>query len=513
MELTNLRNKNGAMMGFIIVSLIVLIILAVAFFQFSMLIGGNRELANAVDSGTLNTGRLATTVKVEIQPGTFQEQFSDVAEDNGKSFSLESINRMWAKCLLCLMNEKAMESEQSSNSASATHAGSLFQAASNISDRLSERLNDQNYLKDFFKALVERESLRMLGNKASVAYEKGTGWKTSLMDRNVESNVAIYQEQLPGSFKLKDNLHAVIASDGKHYFPGYEPIDVLNHNYVTFVPFKLKSQPHLVAGVDFNKDTFEKSKIAHCSSHPVPNAFSCQGMTKSQNLGVQHCKSFVLTNPQTTYDLTIPHSYIHILLDTNTAHFCDEGVPHPEFERHYGYNSSNVVFAAIPHGLLSHLEITSVVGLEFGSSVWSALAALDDDYGPLVKVLTQRCAEMKHGFKESDVLSLLQNTSLSGATDYYIFPDSKGNIQASSSPPPWMLLGSQADGQESKICSASLASTPNVITTHYTGMGVSAGNIQESDAVYWTPGTGFNGCLGNVRVTHDTWIFAWVVGI
>jgi hypothetical protein len=502
------RNQRGAMMGFVIVSIIVLIILAVALFQISLLFGGSRELSNAVDAGTLNTGQKAPTVTVDIQSGGDEGQYSDVAENNGQSFSLKSINRMWAKCLVCLMNQEEMNSDGYSSGQSLGHADQLYTAASSISDRLANKLNDQNSLKQFFTDLVSRETLRMLGNTANVVYEAGPGWTTSLMDRGIESNVAVYQDQLPSGFNFS-NVNAVQASDGKNYFKGYTPIMVGSHS-VTFVPFRLKSQPHLVSNLTFGKNMNAAAPISQWAT-PVPNAFSCTGMSQSQRLNTQHCKSYVLTNPQQTFDLTLPHSFIHIKLDKNTSHFYLNGTPFPD--QTYDYGIPTVQTAGPMEAGTGTLTAETGVGFEFlPPTIWQALTALPGgDYSKLKNVMTQRCAEMKHGFQESDLESLLGSMLIPGVTDYYIYPDDKGQVQVSPSvsspvPPTWVLSGGDPDGSEKEICNNDTWWFPNWTFPFLEGIGPNPlpSFTEETDSVNWTAGTGFGGCLGKVRVTHDT---------
>jgi hypothetical protein len=507
MKFNSHRNQNGAMMGFIVVCIIFAIILALAFVQISMLFGGSRELSNAVDAGALNTGQQAPTVKIDIQKFGDEGQYSDVAE-NSDSFSLKSIDRMWAKCLMCMMNEQGMQTDGYSSGTSSSHADQLFQAATSISDRLANKLNDQNSLKQFFTDMVSRQSIRMLGNTANAAYEAGSGWKSSLMDRGVESNVAVYSDQLPSGFNL-NSINTTTASDGKNYFKGYTPISILSHS-VTFVPFKLNNQPHLVSGTDFVKNTSTSSPIAQWTT-PVPNAFSCQGMTQSQHLATQHSKAFVLTNPQTTFDLTLPHSFIHIKLDTNTSHFYLNGTPFPDQTYDYGIPSMETAGPmACGTGTLT---AETMVGLEFiPPTIWQALTAIPTgDYSTLKKVLTQRCCEMKHGFTEGNLTSLLSSLLIPGITDYYIYPDDKGNIQVAPSvsnpvPPTWVLTGSDADGSEKEICSNQTWFLPNWTFPLVEGAGAKPlpSWTDETDSVKWTAGTGYGGCLGKVRVTHDT---------
>ena len=514
-------------MGFILVCILVIVLLGVAIVQFGLLFAGNRELINGVDSGTLNTGKMASTVTVDIQSGGVESQFSDVAE-NGNSFSLKSINRMWGKCLLCMLNQQEMQNDGYDSGNSNQDAEFLYTAANSISSRLSAKLSDQTNLAPFFTQLVSRESERALGSQAAIVNDPGLNWQTSLMDRNIESNVAVYAEQLPASDL--SGVNSVKASNSLSYFSGYNPIKVLDQ-YITFVPFRYQTQPHMVSSQDFTANMNSTSPISNCST-PIPNAFSCQGKTVGQVQGVQHAKSYTISNPQTTYDLSIPHSFIHINLGTNTCHFWCDAAPYPIYDQTYGYAPPSPFFAQSgPMDGTAGVCTATVtpLGLEFlPYSIWGALTPLSTyggDYSTLKKVLTQRCAEMKHGFQESDLESVLGSIMLPGITDYYIYPDSSGNVTVAPSfsnpvPPSWVLSGGPADGSQQEICSngdttfgAGLPIPPFVVEVEFEGIGGGSGVYLECDSVKWTAGTGYNGDLGDVTVTHDSYAQCITAGL
>lgn len=516
------RKKYGATMAFIIVAAIVFIIFAIGMVQLSMLIGGSRELSNATDAGGLNTARLAPTVKVDIQSGTTESQYSDVAED-GKSFSLKSIDRMWAKCLLCEMNAQEMHGDGYSGSDTDSHADALFDAAKSISDRLADQLKTPSTLYPFFDDMAGKESMRMLGNSAAAVSDQSSGgWNTSLMDREVESNIAVYDGQLPNGFSLSTS-HTTKASDGKFYFQGYVPITAQGHD-ICFVPYKLNAQPHLVSYKDFNSNMATANPISQWPD-AVPNAFSCQGKTKNQKEGTQKSISWVLTNPQKTFDLSIPHSFIHIKLDTNTCHFWCNAIPYPIYDQTYDYSPPGgpVFFAQsgpMDGGAGVCTATVTPLGLEFEPpTIWQSLTALSNfggSYDNLKTILVQRCSEMKPNFQESDLESVLGTLTIPGVTDYYIYPDDSGNVSVSPSlsnpiPPTWVMSGGGADGDDyHDICTngdttfgAGLPVPPFVVAVEYEGIGGGSGATLECDKVQWKAGTGYNGCLGEVKVSHD----------
>lgn len=499
-------------MAFVIVSAIVFIIVSIGLIQLSMLIGGSRELANATDASSLNTGRLATTVQVSIGGGD-EGQYGDVAED-GKSFSLKSIDRLWGKCLLIQANQDEMKNDGYDSGDSNSHASSMFDAAKSISDRLADKLKDPHTLYPFFDQMAKQESMRMLGNVAGAnADQVATAWKTSLYDRQVESNIAVSEGQLPAPFNLDENKNAIKASDGKLYFRGYVPIEA-NGKSICFVPFKLNAQPHLMSKKDFDSNTASTKPLPEWSD-AVPNAFSCQGKSTNQKEGLQKAISWVLTNPQKTFKLSIPHSFMHIKLDTNTAHFNCNGVPYPIYDTDYDYFPPSPFFAeaeALDAGLGSAEATIAPLGTEFlPPTVWQALTALGTyggSYDQLKTVMAQRCAEMKAGFTESDLESTLSTMLIPGIKDYYVYPNDSGDVVVSPSvsnpiPPAWVLSGGSADGSEQEICSNTVLNPAAIVIVVAEGLGGGGGFCTEDDSVKWTAGTGYNGNLGDVKVSHS----------
>ncbi len=501
-------------MAFIIVSAIVFIIVAIGIVQISMLIGGSRELANATDAAGLNTGRLATTVKVDINSGGDESQYSDVAEDS-KSFSLKSIDRMWGKCLIVQANQDEMKNDGYDSGDSSSHASSMFDAATAISNRLADKLKDPHTLYPFFDQMSKQESMRMLGKTAGASSDQiASAWKTSLYDREVESNVAVVQGQLPPPFNMAEGKNVIKASDGKLYFQGYVPIQA-NGNSICFVPFKLNAQPHLMSKKDFDSNTATAKPISEWPD-AVPNSFSCQGKSNNQKEGVQKAISWVLTNPQKTFPLSLPHSFIHIKLDTNTAHFNCNGVPYPIYDTDYDYFPPSPFVASaesMDAGLGSVSAMIVPLGTEFlPPTLWQCLAALGNyggSYDSLKTVLTQRCAEMKGGFSESDLESTLGTMVIPGVTDYYIYPDDNGDVAVAPStshlfPPSWVLSGGSADGSKKSDLENNTVLNPTaVVIVIPNGIGGGGGLCTEEDHIDWTAGTGYNGCLGEVKVSHS----------
>ena len=504
------RNKRGAMMGIIIGAALVFIIVAIAVVQISMLIGGSREVSNAVDAGTLNAGKKAVQLKTSANFGD-ESQYEDL-KDESSEFGLTNINRVWAKALLCRMNNKAMKDAGQSTGTSDSHSDSLWSAAESISDRIADKLNDASNLHPFFMELAGKNTVRMLGDTANVKVDSAAnGWTTSLMDRGEETNIVVADGQFPDGFTESDAKMTKKTDDNKTRFKGYTNITVMGKN-ICFVPFKLKQQPHHVSEKTYTENTLSL-KPFDAWKNPVPNALSCQGKTEDQKLGTQKARSFVLTNPQKDFDLAIPHAFIKVKFEDNTAHWYINGIPAPNssYDFHTDVQTRNY-----PCGT-GNLNITATLGNEYmPPTVWKGIFALPgSNYDAVNHALLQRCKEIKPDFSEGDMDAMLNMCPILGTQEFVIFPDPTGNLRCTPKAmapglAPWIHTDHDADGSEEEIVDDECWFIPNFVVAIPQGLGakplpswcVTYGSLK------WKPGTGYDGCLGELRIERETSIFA-----
>lgn len=505
------RSSKGAMMGFIVAGTFFFIVLGIAIVQIGLLLSGAREVSNAVDAGTLNAGKKAVKVKTGLNAGTNESQFADLKDEDGE-FGLTNINRVWAKALLARMNNKAMHDQGQATGSSDTHADSMFDSAESISDRLADKLNDENNLHQYFLELAAKNSIRMLGSTAEMKVEAGSGWKTSLLDRGEESNLIVAEGQLPDGFSLNDNKIFKQADDGKKHIKGYTPIQVMGKE-ICFVPFKVKQQPHLISEKTFN-DNLASTKPITAWKNPVPNTISCQGKTEDQKLAVQRARQFVLTNPQKNFELAMPHTFMKVKFEDNTAHWYINGIPAPNssYEFH-----TDVQHRSYPCGT-GTLDITATLGNEYmPPTVGKGIFALPgSNYDAVTHALLQRCKEIKHDFSEGDLDAMLMACPIiPGNKDFVIFPDNNNTLRCmpeSMAPAfaTWLNSSNNADGSEAEICDDECWFVPNFVVAIPEGLGakplpswcITYGSLK------WKPGTGFDGCLGELRIERETDIFA-----
>ena len=307
------RRASGATMGVVIVCAFVLVLIIVGLFYVSLFIGGEDETRNATQAGTLNVGKHVFTddeFRVSLPSSTAGQQFSDVLDKDGK-VGLANINRVWGKALLAEANAEEMQTEGLAGS-SKSNADSMFDAASQINNELFEKLSNKANLYKVFENMSSQNSVRMLGNDAKVLHEGA--WGNSFVNRGEVSNIEVPSAAILPS---KGSYEALQSKDSR--IPGYTALTVGGKKF-SFVPFMDKEKTHLISKGEFDANAAAtKAPPAPDGSKAIPNAFSCQGHAINQKSLNQAAVGFVLTNPQRLYKLSMPHTFVRIKLEDNTA--------------------------------------------------------------------------------------------------------------------------------------------------------------------------------------------------
>jgi hypothetical protein len=515
-------NRNlGAALGLVAALALVLAIIGAAFFGLSLIFGGSREVRNAVDAGALNVGKKSLTLTVRSNGGD-EDQFSDVADVNGE-FGLANINRVWGKALWAGINASATQSN-GHDAGAVSHAQSMAAAAESISNRLADKLKTPSNLYSFFDELALPNSVRMLGSGAHVqALHNASNWQTSLLDRQDESNLSIDMGQMPDGFSESGNVHARTPQNGrdsKTYLPGYQAVSVLGHNY-WFVPFHFDERPRLEAGNHFQENTVAARAIAW--GNPVPNTFSVEGKSFLEHRYGQRSMSWVKTNPQVTYPQQIPHGFIRIKVQKNTARWISLSVPPNYQTTNYRFTPADIQTWTTPV-LCGEGTATVSLGQEYsagtllGNVLFIPLTFLETIQ--LRSYLTQRIQEINPAFDGSQLMPLLDSTSVNplGSSDqtFYIFFDE--NIHAMtvadefSAPAraPWLasVMNTSTDSS-AQTTNNSVFPCPNfVVSWIVIGSGACEGTSEtsESEQLDWNACSGWNGCLGELTVHRTTTI-------
>ncbi len=520
----HLRDHRGGVMLVIVACIMLLAILVGAFVYYTLTFGGSQEVRNAVDAGTLNVGQQITEVKVKAENDE-ERQFEDVADSQNK-FGLTNINRVWAKALLVRLNADAIA--DGAGSGAASHADALRRGAQSLSDKLIKKLKDNEGRYFFFNLITMQNDPKMLGKKAQIDAEKGGFWKESYCDRKAESNITVRPEQFPGT----DGAVIAKAPDGVFHLPGYTPLlkDFSTDNYYC-VPYKVGESTHLTSRGFFDLNSLLKNTdTAGGWANPVPNAFSSEGKCvegKSTGMKAVAC---VQVNPQRTFKLAIPHSFVRVKLNKNRIKFRVNGISHPETDGEYGTVPSTLSHS-FPDGFgVGIVTAYATVGLEYlPPNLWKAIYALPGDHDEVTKVLLQRCREFAPDASEGDLKSALMNCALvPGEDEYFIFSvgdDKTGNVKVTVAPASvarssasWLDLKAEPDSSsENKIASEFVGPVPapvpapNVVLVSVAGAGVVVylpSFVTESATEKWKPGSGYGQCLGELTIDRDTTVDA-----
>lgn len=496
------------MLGFVAASGFFVVLFAFTLLQLMFSLGGSNETRNAVDSGTLAVSRDVTKIKTTAQSDV-EAQYNDVA-DKDNEFGLTNINRVWAKALLVRMNAAAMEQENTGSGQSSSNANALFDSAERISDRIADQLNDQNALRGYFDSVATQNSARMLGNQASIHSHAGNNWKTSLMDRGEESNIIIHAQQLPGEF-APDNSIAKQADDGELHIKGYAPITVLGRS-ICLVPFKVNQKPHMVSNKTFTDNTKQSNPLPQWNN-PVPNAFSCEGQSKGQTNHMHSAVSFALSNPETNFQLAIPHAFVSVKFEDNTVKWYANAIPHGS--NSYDFHT-DIQVRQFEAGA-GTMTVTATLGNEYmPPTLQQAIHAIPGhNYNDVDRVLLQRVREIKHDYSQADLTAALNECPFIGTQEYVIFPLADGTLKAAPKGAangfaPWINANNDADGSEKSLSGESIWEVPNTVQVVLVGPGPKPAPsfTHETGDIHWRPGTGFGGCLGQLRIERTTEVYA-----
>lgn len=306
------RKACGAAMGLVAACALVLVLIVVAFFYISMFIGGADEAKNASSAGTLNLGKhILTDDDFKVDPSTVSttNQFQDVVDNKGK-IGLSNINAVWGKVLLAEANAEEMYSmDQGGDSKS--HADMMFSDANNINSELVSKLTDTTKQIPLFEHMASQNSVRMLGSDSKVVAAKGDNWVSSEMSRGEVSNLDV-----PANAILPTDSSYSALQLKNNRLPGYTPISINGHKFC-FVSFPDKERTHLVSRAEFDENKSSAKAISVDWNKPVPNAFSCEGQAKNQQGYEEKAVAFVQANPQKIYKMSIPHGFLHIVLEDN----------------------------------------------------------------------------------------------------------------------------------------------------------------------------------------------------
>jgi hypothetical protein len=505
------RSATGASLALVAAFSGVLILCILAAYGLANLFGASEEARNGVDAGALNLANKSVAVKTPAQG-----VFTDCADTSG-GIGLTNINRVWGKALIVNANVQSMQNSGQAGGLAQANAQSAFSGAQSINDALFQALTDSVTTSGLFNNMAARRGAKMLsGSKTLVASTKNS-WPIAALNRGGASNLTMKTNQIPA------NANIAITPVGGVYAPGYQPIQVDNKPFY-FVAFPVGERPHLVSGSVFQLNRIDAAPVGGVKN-PIPNGFSASGSVEGAQAGVAS-NAFAVANPQRQYQLSIPHAYISIQL-TNTAQWMVGGKKLSETqyglvpETQWGVKMYQLKNKAMLNGYASlGNEYAENKVTKLTPSLWNVLTSLPGDYNVVLQQMTQRLQEISPAFSQAQLENLLiKQRIVPNATRYLIYPTFANKdetnptfqitaVNGAAQLPAWLAAVYVADGTEKPLVTeGAQRDVPNFDWQTVEGGQGGAHYADLTGTLNWEPDSGYNQCLGQLRIAHTTECF------
>jgi hypothetical protein len=371
------RRDRGATLAFVAGSIIFIVIVALAFFFLSQLLGGGRELQAATNSGTLNVAKQAL-LHPQVAVPSGDQTTADMKEIllgvlPADQVNLLNFNRMVGAAMLVAMNADADRNDDAVKNAETFidlvegkngGGGNSASAGQALRDQLA---NGSGWAKKYFEDTAMGNSLRMLGDNSGVRWQSGdfnVGYYNANQPTNISlnnfksgnnnnlpfTNIEALGESLSddtlvrGSLPKDDAGDATAKSDGTNtLLLGYKGIKfgtVKRHLFA--VP--LDTQPHLVSLSDFGNGNVTAQPGGSTIVVP-PNAFMNGALGRDQRKtkkDVHMLAAAMAGTNQRPFEIGLPYGYI--VLDNRLSSTFDGVIPNSDtvFSQELGSPGINV---------------------------------------------------------------------------------------------------------------------------------------------------------------------------
>lgn len=504
------RNKRGATLGLIIACGFGLMFCIWGFFQLSMLMGGSRQVRNAVDAGALNVSKRIVEVKVPVSP-----QYADCGDSTG-SVSMSNINRIWGKAFLINANVDGMKLDGQTSPQATAAAETAYQMSKNLNDDLFSKVTCHKVLNSLFQQLAHQREARLLGADTKIEKTDTDVCSVAMVDRGAESNLAYNPNQLP------TNVTAQGLSLGpKSFLRGYTPMKANEKEFI-FTSFRMGEMPHLIGDDYFEKNRADTAPLGG-SYTPVPNAFRRIGEVDAMPSKVT-ATACAVANPQRSYQMAIPYSFVTIQVG-NTAKWYVEKKKIKETT--YGFKpETQYEVKDVKLSTGGTVNGWGELGHEYASasSLLAVLNALPGDHSVPFKKMLQRLQEIDPNFNMTRLVKLLESQAFipqegQPVSKYYLYPvysspdKSDPTIKIGSSSydlPPWLNPNNPPEGLEKVVATENKQiDKPNWCYQRITGGNNSSGKhwTEVYGNIMWQPGTGFGQHLGELRFARVTELY------
>lgn len=237
------RNDRGAI-GLVASVALILVVIGIALFLLSMIIGGHRELSNAVDSGVLNVAKQSLVQPTIDVKALGTPEFSGLGENKSDQISLLNYNRAVAQVMMVALNAQDENTDLAYN-----RVKLLDLQLQKLGTALAEAINTGTSLNNAFDQLLTVNNTRMLGGLSS----RERQIRCAFMKPEQSTNIWFSPESLPNvdiNKYLNTTPGAQKSATGQPYLKGYS---ALKFKDVTLVgtPVFPATLPHLVSTAEF----------------------------------------------------------------------------------------------------------------------------------------------------------------------------------------------------------------------------------------------------------------------
>jgi len=271
------RNDRGAI-GLVAAVALILVVIGIALFMLSMIIGGHRELSNAVDSGVLNAAKQSLSHPTIDAKALGTPEFSGLGENKNDQISLINYNRAVGQVMLVALN-----AQDENTDLAYTRVKLLDLQLKKLGTALAEAINTGSSLNNAFDQLLSANNTRMLGGFSS----RERQIRSAFMKPEQSTNIWFSPESLPNvdiNKFLNNDPAAQKSATGQPYLKGYAPIKLKNITLVG-TPVFPSTLPHLVSNEEFQSSQTLPDFGVPKESIPA-NAFS--GRASSEHVSTKN---------------------------------------------------------------------------------------------------------------------------------------------------------------------------------------------------------------------------------
>lgn len=501
------RQPHGASMAMVAAASFLLLVVAVAAFQFIIYLGSSRELRHTVDAAVLNVSKRA--VENKVPPGQIFEDCGDSRQLVG----LQNINRVWGKAYLINANEDELQKQGwDQQGLGVAHATHNYQAAQTVNDGLYNLLTSQSSANSHFIQMANGKPAKLLPTNGGVVTGGANNWGYAWSYRGEESNLIVDTGALPGGAQPP-----VIQYGGKGptYLQGYNP-NKANNNTFCFTVFHQGEAPHLISDNAFLQ---AKASVAG-AINPIPNTFKDSGLINNSQIPIS-ATACAVANPMRSYNLAIPHAFMTLGIK-NVATWTIQGTTYPQTQYFPGTGTVwNIKSYNIKKPGEGIEDGYASLGNEYKGTLYQAINALANHPEVTVKML-QRIKEFCPFYTMQKLQGLLQATPYARPnTTWYFFPvytqpdlsDPKVSVTTDPNSLPNWLIGHAAgpEGKAVQISTENSANGPNYCWSNIRNGPYRTDKhfTNETGVITWQAGTGaYDGTnyysLGNIDIQRTT---------